>query len=94
MGYECGNCGKGLVDMPGKWCSECQEKEYYASMASESHWFNESALCQRCGNAEGPDSHDNCLAYNMPLYMVKRKRKCKHYKEYVYYGDKPCAYGW
>jgi len=20
--------------------------------------------------------------YNMPLYMVKRKRKCKHFKEY------------
>lgn len=82
MSYDCDVCGKGSVDRPGKWCNECQEKEHILEMESQADWFNASRLCQICGNAWGPDSCDQCGAYHMPLYMVKRKYKCKKFKDY------------
>ena len=82
MSFECDNCGKNSVGMYGQWCSECQRKEYYAAQESEARWYSESSLCQQCDNAEGPDSSDQCIEYHMPLYMVKRKRKCKHFNEW------------
>lgn len=82
MSYDCDNCGKNSVDMYGKWCSECQEKEKYAQEDSDARWYSESALCMKCGNAWGPDPPDKCEAYDMPLYMVKRKKKCKRFNEF------------
>ena len=38
-------------------------------------------LCSTCGNAEGPYWNDKCSHYKMPLSMVYRKKKCKHYIE-------------
>lgn len=38
-------------------------------------------LCIQCNNAEGPYSSDRCGHYKMPLFMVYRKNKCKHFKE-------------
>lgn len=81
MSFECDNCGKNSVDQPGKWCSECQEREYYAQLENEGLWFSQSRLCQRCIYAWGPGSTDTCEIYNMPLYMVARKNKCKYFKQ-------------
>ena len=41
-------------------------------------------LCMTCGNANGPYNYDRCVHYDMPLYMVYRKKKCKHFKEIKY----------
>jgi len=82
MSYPCDVCGKNLVDKFGEWCSECQDEQYFLGMESEAIWYGESQKCQMCGNAWGPDPSDDCEAYNMPLYMVKRKYKCKKFKEY------------
>lgn len=41
-------------------------------------------LCMECNHAEGPYRNDICYTYNMPLYMVLRKKKCKHFKSWVY----------
>ena len=38
-------------------------------------------LCVICSNAEGPYWSDKCSHYDMPLSMVHRKKKCKHYIE-------------
>ena len=36
--------------------------------------------CSNCEHASGPERHsDDCEYYNMPLWMVERKKKCKHY---------------
>ncbi len=83
MSFECNCCGKGSVDKYGDWCSKCQEEEFHAELNSQSEWYSKSRLCQTCNNSEGPDWNDKCIVYNMPLYMVARKNKCKHYKEYI-----------
>lgn len=82
MSYTCDCCGKNHVDMYGKWCSECQTKEHYASMEAEDIWYAKSGLCQMCSNAWGCDPSDKCSAYGMPLYMVARKKKCKRVVPY------------
>ena len=81
MSFECENCGKGAVDKLGEWCYECQEYAYSDYIESEDKWFASSRLCQRCGFASGGGADDKCDKYNMPLYMVKRKNKCKHFKK-------------
>ena len=84
MSYNCDECGKNPVEQYGLWCSECQKREYYLQMEDEERWYSSSALCQQCNSAGGGDPSDNCSAYNMPLYMVKRKKKCKRFKEINY----------
>jgi len=81
MSYYCDNCGKERAHRPGEWCSECQEQAHFEYEAWQDKWFNDSRLCQKCNNAWGPDPIDTCGAYNMPLWMVKRKNKCKRFKE-------------
>ncbi len=39
------------------------------------------SLCMKCDQVDGPGYGDLCYAYNMPLYMVGRKRKCKHFSD-------------
>lgn len=41
-------------------------------------------LCSRCAHADGPYNNDRCMHYKMPLYMVYRIKKCKHFKEINY----------
>lgn len=82
--YECAECGKNEVDKPGEWCSECQKQAEYEDQESEARWFAESRLCQRCACAWGPEPSDKCSAYNMPLWMIARKNKCKRFKEIDY----------
>jgi len=72
------------VEQYGLWCSECQKREFYLQQEDEARWYNSSALCQQCNFAWGCDPSDNCGAYNMPLYMVKRKKKCKKFREINY----------
>ena len=81
MSYECDQCGKGSVDKPGDWCNECQQKAQWEYEEDQAQWFSSSAKCQQCSNAWGPDPGDHCSAYKMPLYMVKRKKKCKRFTE-------------
>ena len=38
-------------------------------------------LCSYCCNAEGEWSNDLCGHYKMPLWMVKRKKKCKYFSD-------------
>ena len=80
MSYICDNCGKNGVSQYGNWCSECQEREEDAHRENDGRWYSQSALCQSCIYARGPDSSDQCGYYKMPLYMTARKRKCKHYE--------------
>jgi len=81
MSFECDNCGKNGVDKPGEWCSECQRRYEEDEQEAYGRWHNSAQLCMRCSHAEGPDSTDWCSAYTMPLWMVKRKFKCKNFKE-------------
>ena len=83
MSFTCDCCGKGTVEKYGGWCSECQEEELHAELNSQSEWFSKCRLCLTCTNMEGPDWNDECNHYKMPIYMVARKRKCKHYKEAI-----------
>jgi len=80
MSFVCDNCGKNSVKNPGEWCSECQKREHYSDIEADAEWFGKSRLCQTCLNADGPYSNDKCIEYDMPLYMVARRNKCKHYK--------------
>lgn len=80
MSYDCDVCGKNPVEQYGLWCPECQQKEKWLAEESEGRWFSSSALCQKCNFAWGCDPSDRCGSYDMPLYMVKRKRKCKRFK--------------
>ena len=50
----------------------------------EAIWYSRSRLCQSCENAGGDDAGSYCDHYDMPLYMVARKYKCKHYDEYIF----------
>lgn len=84
MSYNCDECGKNPVEQYGSWCSECQKREHYLQMEDEERWYISSALCQQCNFAGGCDPSDKCSEYNMPLYMVKRKKKCKCFKEINY----------
>ena len=81
MSYDCDCCGKNPVDMYGKWCNECQQREQWLWEEDQARWFSQSAKCQQCSFAWGPDSSDLCGYYKMPLSMVKRKKKCKRFKE-------------
>ena len=66
----------------GDWyCSECQQEEEWLQQEDEARWFASCRKCVECSNAWGPDPGDKCDAYKMPLYMVKRKKKCKRFKE-------------
>jgi len=82
--FECDNCGKNSVDKPGKWCDDCQKREYYETQKYEAEWYSKSRKCQTCHNADGCDPTDKCIHYKMPLSMVARKKKCKHFKEIDY----------
>jgi len=52
-------------------------------------WYHECRLCLSCKYATGDGSGDYCTKYGMPLFMVKRKFKCKYYEEI-----QPCNYKW
>lgn len=78
--FECDDCGKVSVDKPGDICSECQETNYMYEIQAVEEWCSSAALCLECYYVEGPDQSDLCGFYMMPLYMTKRKRKCKHYR--------------
>jgi len=82
--FECDECGKNEVDKPGEWCNECQEKARLENSEWEANWYNKSQLCQKCSYCWGPDPNDKCGFYKMPLSMVARKKKCKHFKEIDY----------
>ena len=84
MSFDCDVCGKNPVDQYGLWCSECQQREYDLGMESEGRWFSSARKCMECNNAEGSEPYDKCSEYGMPLYMVKRKKKCKRFKEINY----------
>ena len=84
MSFDCDNCGKNAVEKFGSWCSECQQEEDFRSREAEALWFRSVALCMQCGNCWGPDPSDKCEAYNMPLSMVGRKRKCKKFYEMIF----------
>jgi len=79
--FVCEICGKRYVDRPGGWCSKCQERERDEDKKSAAEWYNRSRLCQACDYCWGPDPGDMCGYYMMPLYMTKRKNKCKHFKK-------------
>ena len=84
MSFSCNGCGaelRGTGD--AGYCSSYSEKMNEGYEEAEARWFSKSRLCHMCGNAWGPDPCDRCDAYNMPLYMVARKKKCKRFKEYV-----------
>lgn len=81
MSFECDCCGKNSVDRPGDWCYECQEREFNKAIEDAGIWYNSSALCLICRNADGPEPSDKCNHYKMPLSMCKRKFKCKHFLE-------------
>ena len=66
----------------GDWyCSKCQEEDLWAEQEALGRWYSESGLCQKCSNANEGGWDDKCEAYDMPLHMVKRKNKCKRFKE-------------
>lgn len=48
----------------------------------EAGWYSISRLCQNCMWAEGSGQLDKCTEYHMPLYMVKRKFKCKCFTDW------------
>ena len=58
------------------------EEDIY--MMNMEKWYSSIALCLRCRWAEGSDRGDQCTEYHMPLYMVRRKRKCKSFTEDIY----------
>ena len=80
--FLCNNCGVNLVDAPSTWCTECQRYEAEQDRIMEEAWFSRSALCQICANSSGPSGGDRCIIYDMPLHMVARKNRCKHYEEW------------
>ena len=57
----------------------------YSEEAEEIRWREQEArnmdigLCHECANSEGPYLSDDCSAYKMPLFMVRRKKKCKRF---------------
>ena len=51
--------------------------------AEEEAWYKRALLCLRCEAAGGTGPSDYCDHYNMPLYMVARKNKCKQFIEYM-----------
>ena len=55
--------------------------------AEEEAWYEKAQLCLRCEGAGGTDPGDYCDHYNMPLYMVARKSKCKQFIEYCWEVD-------
>lgn len=79
MSYECPLCGK--IKSSPAYCRECNKEAYYAELDSRNIWYKQCQLCLRCDNALGDHPDDKCLAYEMPLYMVARKKKCKHFTE-------------
>jgi len=87
MSYSCNNCGRELNGTgDAGYCNECSRQMNDAYLDSEAKWYSRSSLCQKCNNAWGPDSCDRCDAYDMPLYMVARKKKCKRFKPYIEIG--------
>jgi len=81
--FDCDECGKNSVSRPGDWCPKCQESELHSYLNDQAQWFSQCALCLRCSYAWGAEPSDKCEIYGMPLYMVARKNKCKHFKEYI-----------
>ena len=77
--FLCDECGKSGVKKHGEWCNECQEKEWLAAQEYAENWYNSCAKCLECANATGPESCDKCIVYNMPLWMCKRKKRCKKF---------------
>jgi len=90
MSFDCCNCGKNSVNNYGSWCSECQQEEELHFLESQAEWHSRISLCLICQNASGCDSGDKCYVYNMPLYMVGRKKKCKHFKEFTSHDYGEC----
>ena len=83
MNFECENCNAG-VNKIGDLCDKCLEDEMFAEHESLERRFAGAQLCAICGNL---DDLDRCTAYRMPLWMVKRKFRCKHYVGTVVVGD-------
>ena len=60
------------------------EKEIEEYMKAAEQWYSSARLCMNCEWAEGIERNDQCTAYHMPLYFVKRKYKCKCFTEAQY----------
>jgi len=73
--FYCNNCGKRGVNKLGDWCDECLEE-------IEEYREYDEGLCTNC---EYNDGEGNCRKYKMYIWMVKRKYKCKYFKEAEHY---------
>ena len=82
MSFVCNGCGSDLIGSgDAGYCSDCSVAMNEGYEEAEGRWFSSARKCMGCNNAWGPDPGDKCDAYKMPLYMVKRKKKCKRFKE-------------
>jgi len=78
----------------GDWyCSECQKEEEMYEHQAEADWYTASEKCQQCAYLDDPP-YGYCIHYNMPIFMTKRKYKCKHFKEYVDHPDPVLEMDW
>ena len=79
------SCGNTMYWYGDWYCSNCQEEDHLRELDNMDQWYSQSAKCQQCGNADGGDWSDKCHHYKMPLYMCKRKKRCKYYIKIEYY---------
>jgi len=62
------------------YCRECQQEEEWCAQNAEADFYNSISLCLQCCNY----SNGWCDKYpGMYVEMFGRKRKCKHFDEYV-----------
>ncbi len=88
MSFSCNGCGEELRGTgDAGYCNECSISMNEGYEIAEAKWYASAALCMKCANVFGPDPSDKCESYDMPLYMVKRKKKCKCFKEIIYNRD-------
>ena len=82
MSFSCNGCGGELIGSgDAGYCGECSVAMNEGYEEAEARWFASCRKCMECANAFGPDPGDKCDAYDMPLSMVARKKKCKRFKE-------------
>lgn len=85
MSFSCNGCGAELNGTgDAGYCNECSVSMNEGLQEAEAEWFASCRKCMECINAWGPDPGDKCSEYDMPLDMVKRKKKCKRFKEINY----------
>ena len=63
----------------------CDQPCSLCSKSDECFGVDEAPDLGLCGGCIRLDD-DKCTIYKMPLYMVKRKEKCKHYKQWSWDG--------